>query len=76
MVFLNLNQKISPLSVQKNISDGVGSRNDWNGTSLNPPLFWLDNIFKQVQNSIALTALVYLITNALGGCGVYLVSEL
>ncbi len=30
---------------KKNISDGVGSRNRWNGTPLNPPLFWLDNIF-------------------------------
>jgi hypothetical protein len=30
---------------KKNISDGVGSRNGWYGTPLNPPLFWLDNIF-------------------------------
>ena len=32
---------------KKNISDGVGSRNGSNGTPLNPPLFWLDNIFKE-----------------------------
>jgi hypothetical protein len=44
--FCNLNQKISPLSVQKNISDGVGSRNESIHTPLDPPLFWLDNIFK------------------------------
>ncbi len=31
---------------KKNISDGVGSRNGSNGTPLDPPLFWLDNIFK------------------------------
>ncbi len=31
---------------KKNISDGVGSRDGSNGTPLNPPLFWLDNIFK------------------------------
>jgi hypothetical protein len=31
---------------KKNISDGVGSQNGSNGTPLNPPLFWLDNIFK------------------------------
>ncbi len=43
--FLNLNQKISPLSVKKKIRDGVESRNVSNGTPLNPPLFWLDNIF-------------------------------
>ena len=30
---------------KKNISDGVGSRKGSNGTPLNPPLFWLDNIF-------------------------------
>jgi hypothetical protein len=30
---------------KKNISDGVGSRNGSNGTPVNPPLFWLDNIF-------------------------------
>jgi hypothetical protein len=32
--------------LKKNISDGVESRNGSNGTPLNPPLFWLDNIFK------------------------------
>jgi hypothetical protein len=31
--------------LKKNISDGVESRNGSNGTPLNPPLFWLDNIF-------------------------------
>jgi hypothetical protein len=30
---------------KKNISDGVGSQNGLNGTPLDPPLFWLDNIF-------------------------------
>ncbi len=30
----------------KNICDGVGSQNGSNGTPLDPPLFWLDNIFK------------------------------
>jgi hypothetical protein len=43
---LKLNQNISPLSVKKNISDGVGSRNESIDTPLYPPLFWLDNIFK------------------------------
>jgi hypothetical protein len=37
---------ISPLSVKKNISDVVGSRNESIDTPLYPPLFWLDNIFK------------------------------
>ena len=32
--------------LKKNISDGVGSRNESIDTSLDPPLFWLDNIFK------------------------------
>jgi hypothetical protein len=32
--------------LKKNISDGVESQNGSNGTPLNPPLFWLDNIFK------------------------------
>jgi hypothetical protein len=31
----------------KNICDGVGGQDELNGTSLDPPLFWLDNIFKQ-----------------------------
>jgi hypothetical protein len=31
---------------KKNISDGVGSRNGSIDAPLNPPLFWLDNIFK------------------------------
>ncbi len=29
----------------KNICDGVGCQNGSNGTPLDPPLFWLDNIF-------------------------------
>ncbi len=31
---------------KKNISDGVGSRNESIDTPLYPPLFWLENIFK------------------------------
>jgi hypothetical protein len=31
----------------KNICDGVGGQDESNGTPLDPPLFWLDNIFKQ-----------------------------
>jgi hypothetical protein len=30
----------------KNICDGVGGQDESNGTPLDPPLFWLDNIFK------------------------------
>ncbi len=30
----------------KNICDGVGGQDESNGTTLDPPLFWLDNIFK------------------------------
>ncbi len=30
----------------KNIWDGVGGQDESNGTPLDPPLFWLDNIFK------------------------------
>jgi hypothetical protein len=48
MVFCNLRREISPLCVQKNICYGIGSRNGFNGTPLYPPLFWLDNIFKQM----------------------------
>jgi hypothetical protein len=29
----------------KNIFDGVGGQDVSNGTPLDPPLFWLDNIF-------------------------------
>ncbi len=29
----------------KNICDGIGCQNGSNGTPLDPPLFWLDNIF-------------------------------
>jgi hypothetical protein len=32
--------------LKKNISDGVESQNGSISTSLEPPLFWLDNIFK------------------------------
>jgi hypothetical protein len=46
-VFCDLNQKISPLSVQKKYQHGVGSRNKSIDTALYPPLFWLDNIFKE-----------------------------
>jgi hypothetical protein len=38
--FCDLNQKISPLSVKKNISDGVGSRNESIDTPLYTPLFF------------------------------------
>jgi hypothetical protein len=40
---------------KKNISDGVGSRNESIATPLYPPLFWLDNIFN--KQKIALRAL-------------------
>ncbi len=46
MFFFNLRREISPLRVSKNICDGVGGQDEWNGTHLDPPLFWLDNIFK------------------------------
>ncbi len=36
---------------KKNISDDVGSPNGSNGTPLDPPLFWLDNIFKLKDTS-------------------------
>ncbi len=35
--------------LKKNISDGVGSRNELIDTPLDPPPFWLDNIFN-IQN--------------------------
>ncbi len=38
----------------KNICDGVGSQNGSNGTPLDPPLFWLDNIFK-IPSGFSLT---------------------
>jgi hypothetical protein len=41
---------------KKNISDGAGSPNGSNGTPLDPPLFWLDNIF----NMEKLTFFIYL----------------
>ncbi len=31
----------------KNICDGVGGQDESNGTPLDPPLFWLDNIFNK-----------------------------
>jgi hypothetical protein len=44
----------------KNIRDGVGSQNGSNGTPLDPPLFWLDNIFKKVfSHSIDKTILFF-----------------
>ncbi len=36
----------------KNICDGVGRQNGSNGTSLNPPFFWLDNVFKAFFSTI------------------------
>ncbi len=39
---------------KKNISDGVGSQNESIDTPLDPPLFWLDNIFKQSQETLSL----------------------
>ncbi len=36
---------------KKNISDGIGSRNESIHTPLDPPLFWLDNIFKGTVRS-------------------------
>ena len=32
----------------KNICDGVGGQDESNVTHLDPPLFWLDNIFKEM----------------------------
>jgi hypothetical protein len=34
---------------KKNICDGVGGQDESNGTPLDPPLFWLDNIFKYLK---------------------------
>ncbi len=34
----------------KNSCDGVGGQDESNGTPLDPPLFWLDNIFKSKNN--------------------------
>jgi hypothetical protein len=39
---------------KKNISDGVGSRNVSIHTPLDPPLFWLDNIFKYLSQGISI----------------------
>ncbi len=48
MVSCDLNQKSNPLSVPKNICDCMGQiHNGLNGTPLDPPLFWLDNTFKE-----------------------------
>jgi hypothetical protein len=45
--------------LKKNISDGVESQNGSNGTPLNPPLFWLDNIFNvNVYGARSLESLV------------------
>jgi hypothetical protein len=46
MVFCILRREISPLRVSKNICDGAGGQDESSGTPLDPPLFWLDNIFK------------------------------
>ncbi len=35
----------------KNICDGIGRPNGSNGSPLNPPLFWLDNIFNKICES-------------------------
>jgi hypothetical protein len=35
--------------LKKNICDGVGGQDESNGTPLDPPLFWLDNIFKRLK---------------------------
>jgi hypothetical protein len=43
---VNLKQKINPLSEPKNTGDCVQSRDESISTSFEPPLFWLDNIFK------------------------------
>ena len=52
----------------KNICDGVGGQDESNGTPLDPPLFWLDNIFKLIlrlknnrcdKKYILLTNMVY-----------------
>jgi hypothetical protein len=34
---------------KKNICDGVGCEDESNDTPLDPPLFWLDNIFNEVK---------------------------
>ncbi len=36
----------------KNICDGVGGQDESNGTPLDPPLFWLDNIFKHKKDGV------------------------
>ncbi len=40
----------------KNICDGVGCQNGSNGTPLDPPLFWRDNIFKMSIKNGAIEA--------------------
>jgi hypothetical protein len=43
----------------KNSCDGVGGQDESNGTPLDPPLFWLDNIFKSTtKDLINLTGLL------------------
>jgi hypothetical protein len=44
-VFSNLKHDSIPLSVQRNIGDCVGRQDESIGKPLDPPLFWLDNIF-------------------------------
>jgi hypothetical protein len=38
----------------KNICDGVGGQDESNGTPLDPPLFWLDNIFEEPTKTLCL----------------------
>jgi hypothetical protein len=38
----------------KNICDGVGGQDESNGAPLDPPLFWLDNIFNIEYQSMKL----------------------
>ncbi len=47
MVFCNLRREISPLRVSKKYLRLYRKSNGSNGTPLYPPLFWLDNIFKE-----------------------------
>jgi hypothetical protein len=48
--FHYLNLRLALNVCLKNICDGEGSRNGSNGTTLYPPLFWLDNTFKGTQD--------------------------
>jgi hypothetical protein len=59
MVFCNLRREISPLCVYKNICDGVGGQDESNGTHLDPPLFWLDNIFNKCFSKTKANVLIH-----------------